>query len=275
MILIWWVRNSWLFVWLMPLHQYVCKYHCVSTHWWLFMLCIRRQQPQHFDLTNEDKTQAGWTRDHHRCIWILGNPTQYVWTNHWNTPIRTHQKILKIVGMESCIPNTMPAKEQPLHHDSEGEPFDEIWDYASVIGMLMYLINTCPNIRFAVHQCAKYAHFLMKSHGNAIKKICWYLQGMKHKGLHFSTKPIPGPEICINCYVDASFATLWDIEDAQSFEGVKSRTRCIIHLNDCPVTWSSKQQGCHQSNIFQCAQQDRSAPNFDEQVHFHDIQPTS
>lgn len=142
--------------------------------------------------------------------------------------------------MESYTRNATPAKESPLHHDTEGEPIDETWDYSSVVGMLLYLVKTCPDIQFAVHQCTKYAHHPRKSHGHAVKKICWYLQGTKDKGLCFSTKPILGPEIGVNCFVDTLFAPLRDIKDPTSSEGVKSQTGYIIHLNDWPVTWSSK-----------------------------------
>ena len=67
-------------------------------------------------------------------------------------------KILKTVNMENCNPCETPAKEAPLTADVNGEPFNEEWECASVVGMLMCLINTRPDMQFAVHQCAKYTH---------------------------------------------------------------------------------------------------------------------
>ncbi len=65
------------------------------------------------------------------------------------------EKVLKAVGMSKCSPNETPAKEAPLTADKDGDPFQEDWEYASIARMLMYLVNTRPDIQFAVHQFAK------------------------------------------------------------------------------------------------------------------------
>jgi hypothetical protein len=60
--------------------------------------------------------------------------------------------------------------------------FDEEWDYASIIGMLMYLsANTQPDIAFAVHQAARFTHNPRASHAAAIKRILRYLKATKDK----------------------------------------------------------------------------------------------
>jgi hypothetical protein len=42
--------------------------------------------------------------------------------------------------------------------------------------------------------------------------------------------------------VDANFAGLWRLEDAQDPSSVKSWTGLVIFLNNCPVIWQSKLQ---------------------------------
>ena len=64
-----------------------------------------------------------------------------------------------------------PAKEKALGADLEGAPHSEPWECASVIGSLMFLVNTRCDIQFAVHQCARFTHNPKESHTNAIKKI--------------------------------------------------------------------------------------------------------
>jgi hypothetical protein len=120
-----------------------------------------------------------------------------------------------------------------------GEPFDEDWEYARAVGMLLYLSsNSRPDIQFAVHQCARFTHFPKKSHGEAVKRICRYLAGTARKGVEFN----PTKAMELDCYVDADFAGLWNHEDDQDPVCVKSRTGYVITLGGCPVLWVSKLQ---------------------------------
>jgi hypothetical protein len=52
----------------------------------------------------------------------------------------------------------------------------------------------------------------------------------------------PNKELKVDCYVDADFAGLWNIEDPQDAISVKSRTGYIITLGGCPLLWVSKLQ---------------------------------
>mmetsp|Transcript_35250 Transcript_35250/g.50024 ORF Transcript_35250/g.50024 Transcript_35250/m.50024 type:complete len:80 (-) Transcript_35250:510-749(-) len=69
-----------------------------------------------------------------------------------------------------------PSTDKSVGIDRGGELYDEDWDYASVIGMLMYLAhNSRPDIAYAVHQAARFTHDPKKSHAVAIKQILRYL----------------------------------------------------------------------------------------------------
>ena len=46
-------------------------------------------------------------------------------------------KVIKEARMEDCNPVKTPALTVPLHKDTEGELFQEEWDYATVVGMLL------------------------------------------------------------------------------------------------------------------------------------------
>jgi hypothetical protein len=49
------------------------------------------------------------------------------------------QKVIKAGGMEDCNKCATPAETTPVGLDIDGEAFNETWEYASVVGMLMYL----------------------------------------------------------------------------------------------------------------------------------------
>ena len=105
---------------------------------------------------------------------------------------RMHQKglinkIIETTKMTSCNPNYTPAMQEALGSDPEGEEWsNEDWNYASVVGMLLYVSNnTRPDIAFAVSQVARFASKPKVSHARAIKSIVRYLKGTMDKGLIF------------------------------------------------------------------------------------------
>ena len=149
------------------------------------------------------------------------------------------EKILKTVGMEDSKQKRTPASSIPLGTDAKGHAFQGDWDYARVVGMLLYLSsNSRPDIQFAVHQCARFTHNPRQSHGDAVKRICRYLQGTRERGLIFS----PTKEMTLDCYSDADFAGLWNYEEDQDPVCVKSRTGYVLTLAGCPLIWGSKLQ---------------------------------
>ena len=149
------------------------------------------------------------------------------------------QKVIKATGMEDCKPNNTPATEvlgASKHCDKHCEP----WDYASIVGMLMYLsTNSRPDIAFAVHQCARFTHDPRAPHSKAVKQIVRYLKGTKTKGLIFSINPDP----TVDCFVDADFAGGFrKDEDLQDPSTARSRTGYVIYVFGVPITWGSKLQ---------------------------------
>ena len=135
-----------------------------------------------------------------------------------------------------------PASTDPLHADKDGEVFREEdfgFAYASAIGMLMYCVNTRPDIQYAVHAASRFTHSPKASHGRAIQRIARYLKCTKDKGIII--KPTSGA-MEFNCYVDSDFAGLFGHEDSQDPVCVKSRTGYVFTLGETPVHWVSKLQ---------------------------------
>jgi Reverse transcriptase (RNA-dependent DNA polymerase) len=148
-------------------------------------------------------------------------------------------KVLKTVGMTDSKQKRTPASSTPLGSDAKGRDFQEDWEYPRVVGMLLYLSsNSRPDIQFAVHQCARFTHNPKQSHGDAVKRICRYLQGTRTRGLIFQ----PTKEMTLDCYSDADFAGLWSYEPDQDPVCVKSRTGYVLTLAGCPLVWASKLQ---------------------------------
>ncbi|GJU55861.1 putative ribonuclease H-like domain-containing protein [Tanacetum coccineum] len=75
--------------------------------------------------------------------------------------------------------------EKPLVIDGDGTDFDEHL-YRSMIGSLMYLTSSMPDVMFAVCACARFQVTPKTSHLLAVKRIFRYLKGKPTLGLWYS-----------------------------------------------------------------------------------------
>nr|GFB63720.1 uncharacterized mitochondrial protein AtMg00810-like [Tanacetum cinerariifolium] len=74
--------------------------------------------------------------------------------------------------------------EKPLLKDPDGEDVD-VHIYRSMIGSLMYLTSSRPDILFTVCACAQFQVTLKVLHLYAVKRIFRYLKGKPHLGLWY------------------------------------------------------------------------------------------
>nr|GEY13662.1 retrovirus-related Pol polyprotein from transposon TNT 1-94 [Tanacetum cinerariifolium] len=93
--------------------------------------------------------------------------------------------ILKIFGMENCDIVPTPMVEQAkLKLDLVGKPVDHT-DYQSMIGSLMYVTSSRPDIMFVTCMCVRYQANPNKHHVSAVKRIFRYQKGTINLGLWY------------------------------------------------------------------------------------------
>ncbi len=192
-----------------------------------------------FDFTKEDTTKDVFT---FLGVELTNESDKVILSQH-----NLIKKVLMTTKMEQCNPRLTPCTQDPLGTNAEGKRMTEEWSCPSVVGMLMHLCaNACPEIQFAVHQCARFTHCCRQSHAEAVKKIVRYLKGVlladiKHGKKHGLTHT-KKQDFRSDCHVDADFAGLWNHEHHGDPVCVKSRTGHVMMLSDCPVHWVSKLQ---------------------------------
>nr|GEU40263.1 hypothetical protein [Tanacetum cinerariifolium] len=94
-------------------------------------------------------------------------------------------EILRKFGLtEGKLASTPIDTEKPLLKDPNGEDVD-VHTYRSMIGSLMYLTSSSPDIMFAVCACARFQVTPKASHLHAVKKIFTYLKGKPHLGFWY------------------------------------------------------------------------------------------
>nr|GEV13524.1 uncharacterized mitochondrial protein AtMg00810-like [Tanacetum cinerariifolium] len=94
-------------------------------------------------------------------------------------------EILRKYGFTKVKNASTPMKtKKPLLKDKDGEEVD-VHMYRSMIGLLMYLTSSRPDIMFAVCACARYQVNQKVSHLHAVKRIFRYLKGQSKFGLWY------------------------------------------------------------------------------------------
>ncbi|GKC48089.1 putative ribonuclease H-like domain-containing protein [Tanacetum coccineum] len=111
-------------------------------------------------------------------------------------------EILKKFGFSSIrTANTPMETNKALTKDEYGKDFD-VYLYRSMIGSLMYLTSSRPDIMFSVCACSRFQVQPKVSHLNAVKRIFRYLKGRPKLGLWY---PKDSPFI-LEAFSDSDYA---------------------------------------------------------------------
>ncbi|KAI3669324.1 hypothetical protein L6452_40556 [Arctium lappa] len=140
--------------------------------------------------------------------------------------------MLKKFDMNSTSPMKTPMQAGSLlDADISGKSVDQ-HIYRSMIGSLLYLTASRPDIMFATCFCARYQANPKESHLSAVKRILRYLKGTPNLGLWYPK--------------DSKFELIayTDADHAGNKLDRKSTSRACHYLGDKLVSWSSKKQTC-------------------------------
>ncbi|GJW32267.1 retrovirus-related pol polyprotein from transposon TNT 1-94 [Tanacetum coccineum] len=132
------------------------------------------------------------------------------------------KEMLKKFGLEDSKPIKTPmSTETKLTRDEEGESIDNT-KYRGMIGSLLYLTASRPDIMFSVCLCAHFQEDPKTSHLEAVKRIFRYIKGTTHLGLWYPK----GSDIETIVYADLDHAG--DYVDRKSTSGVCMFMGCCL-----------------------------------------------
>ncbi|GJV97678.1 retrovirus-related pol polyprotein from transposon TNT 1-94 [Tanacetum coccineum] len=139
-------------------------------------------------------------------------------------------EILKKFRMDSCDPVDTPMVDRlKLDEDPLGIPVDQT-RFWSMVGSLMYLTASRPDLVFVVCMCARYQASPTKKHLEALKRVFRYLRGTINWGLWYPKDTA----MALTAYADADHAGCQDTR--------RSTSGSAQFLGDKLVSWSSKKQ---------------------------------
>ncbi|KAL2329865.1 hypothetical protein Fmac_017446 [Flemingia macrophylla] len=85
--------------------------------------------------------------------------------------------ILKETGMTDCRPTDSPMDPNQKLVDVQGEPYEDSGRYRRLVGKLIYLTITRPDISFAVGVVSQFMQKPCMDHWNAVLRILRYIKG--------------------------------------------------------------------------------------------------
>ncbi|GJR89180.1 hypothetical protein Tco_0213191 [Tanacetum coccineum] len=116
-----------------------------------------------------------------------------------------------------------------LDEDPLGIPVDQT-RFRCIVGSLMYLTASRPDLVFAVCVCARYQAKPTKNYLEAIKRVFWYIRGTINMGLWYPKDTA----MALTAYADADHAGCQDTW--------RSTSGSAQFLRDKLMSWSSKKQ---------------------------------
>ncbi|GKE10334.1 hypothetical protein Tco_1413885 [Tanacetum coccineum] len=121
------------------------------------------------------------------------------------------------------------SSDTKLTKDEECESVDNT-KYRGMIGSLLYLTTSRPDIMFSVCLCARFQEAPKTSHLEVVKRIFRYIKGTTHLGLWYPKRT--GIETVV--YADSDHAG--DYVDRKSIVGIYTFVGC------CLTSWFLKKQ---------------------------------
>jgi hypothetical protein len=132
--------------------------------------------------------------------------------------------------MQDCRPMSTPMVTNWKKIDASRSEAVDPTLYRQLIGSLMYLVNTRPDICFAVNTLSQFMVEPRRVHWVAAKHVLRYLRGTVEYGLSY----IQGDGVKLMGYTDADWAG--NTVDRKSTSG------CCFSLGSGVVSWFNRKQ---------------------------------
>lgn len=138
--------------------------------------------------------------------------------------------LLEDAGLLACKPSSVPMDPVVKLRRDSGTLLEDPTPYHTLIGRLLYLTITRPDITYAVHSLSQFMSAPTDVHLQAAYRVLKYIKNNPGQGLFYSAKS----EVCLNAFSDSDWATCPDSR--------RSITGYCVYLGNSLITWKSKKQ---------------------------------
>lgn len=140
------------------------------------------------------------------------------------------EDLLKCYHMQGCKAAPTPLSENIKVQAEDGSGEADSKSYRSLVGKLMYLTHTRPDIVFAVNLLTRYMHKPSKNHYSLAKRVLRYLSGTLNHGIWYKRLD----SIKLEEFTDSDWGGC--VEDRKSTSGV------VFNIGSGAISWMTKKQ---------------------------------
>ncbi|CAN0917319.1 Retrovirus-related Pol polyprotein from transposon RE1 [Linum grandiflorum] len=138
--------------------------------------------------------------------------------------------LLVAAQYEDCKPCSTPMEQNLKLSRENGDLLEDQTFYRSVVGSLIYLTHTRPDIAYAVQVVSQFMGMARTTHLDAVHRLLRYLKQTKEVGLFFPA----GGEPILEAFADADYAGCLDTR--------RSTSGWCIRLGRSFISWRCRKQ---------------------------------
>lgn len=152
------------------------------------------------------------------------------------------EQLLREAGMSDCRPSHIPLPEGTVLLSDMSSPHVDVTNYCCLVGKLIYLTNTRPDISYSVGVVSRFMASPQQAHLDSVLHILRYLRSTTQLGLLYRCNPTPH----LAGYTRS--AGPWDLVGFTNADwGACQETRrsvggYLFIFAGGPISWSSKRQ---------------------------------
>jgi hypothetical protein len=133
-------------------------------------------------------------------------------------------------GMMGCKPISIPLEQNVKLRLDEGDLVEDTTMYRRIVGSLIYMTITRPDLSYAVGMVSQFMQTPRKPHLDAMRRILRYIKHTLHCGIFYEAKS----QLQVHGYIDVDLAS--NVSDRRSTNGF------LFSFRSGAVSWSSKKQ---------------------------------
>ncbi|XP_035551139.1 uncharacterized mitochondrial protein AtMg00810-like [Juglans regia] len=138
--------------------------------------------------------------------------------------------ILADSGLLGSRPASFPMEQNLKLNDTNGDLLPDPGSYRRLVGRLIYLTITRPNIVFAVNILSQFMHAPRLPHMTAAIRVLRYIKGTSGQGIFFPSSN----DLHVRAYTDSDWASCPTTR--------RSTTGFFITLGSSTISWRTKKQ---------------------------------
>ena len=138
--------------------------------------------------------------------------------------------LLKKFNLDECKPMSTPMSQGDKYKKEDGTPKVNPTLYRSMIGSLLYVCSSRPDIMHATCVLSRYMQAPSQNHFVGAKRILRYLKGTQDFGVWYDRQDV----MRLRAYSDSDWAGCLD--------DMKSTSGYLFSLGSGPFSWNAKKQ---------------------------------